>query len=212
MILSAQHKTKLSVFEKKMLQLLLEEDQIIAFPTDTVYGLGVNANSSSAVKKLYELKKRSQDKAFILLLDSIEKVRTYIADEKLLDSPIIKNHWPGPLTCVFEIKPEVSIYYAQTPIQTLGIRIPDHTLLLDLLAFLPFPIVSTSANFSQEEPLNEALSIEQTFNHKDKKQQVACIIDGGTIIGTPSTVIQLDSDSIKVLRKGTVNTNHATLP
>jgi L-threonylcarbamoyladenylate synthase len=211
MILSAQHKTNLSVFEKKILQLLLEEDQIIAFPTDTVYGLGVNAKSASAVKRLYELKKRSQEKAFILLLDSTEKVRDYIADEKFLDTPIIKKHWPGPLTCVFEVKPEVSIYYTQSPIHTIGIRVPDHSLLLDLLAFLPFPIVSTSANMSQEEPLNDALSIEQAFNHKDRKQQVACIIDGGTIIGTPSTVIQFGSDSIKVLRKGTIHTNHATL-
>ena len=210
MILSAQGKTKLSVFEKKMIQLLLEEDQIIAFPTDTVYGLGVNAFSSSAVKRLYDLKKRSQEKAFVLLLDSPDKARSYIAHEKLLEAPILKKHWPGPLTCIFEVKPEVSIYYAKMPINTLGIRIPNHNLLIDLLAFLPFPIASTSANISQEEPLSEALSIEQTFNLKDKQQQVACIIDGGTIIGTPSTVVQLGPDSIKVLRHGSLNIDHAT--
>ncbi len=171
MILSAQHKMRLSIFEKKILQLLLEEDKIIAFPTDTVYGLGVNAKSSKAVQKLYEVKKRNQNKALILMLDNLDKVRTYIADEKLADTPILKKYWPGPLSCIFEAKPGISVFHSSLAIKTVGIRIPDHALLLDLLAFLPFPIASTSANISEEKPLTNALTIEQTFNQKNKKSQ-----------------------------------------
>jgi L-threonylcarbamoyladenylate synthase len=212
MILSAQHKTLLSVFEKKFIQMLLEDDQIIAFPTDTVYGLGVNAKSSKAVNKLYEIKKRNQNKAFILMLDTLDKVRTYIADANLADTPILKKYWPGPLSVIFEAKPGVSIFYSRASCETIGIRIPNQVLLLDLLAFLPFPIASTSANISDEQPLTNALSIEQTFNQKSKKQQIACIIDGGSLIGAPSTVVQLNSNSAKLLRNGSIDISDEALP
>jgi L-threonylcarbamoyladenylate synthase len=210
MILSAHHRSNLNIFEKKILQLLLEEDRIIAFPTDTVYGLGVNAYSSRAVQAMYDLKKRNEGKAFVLLIDTPEKARPYIADEELLEKPLLKKHWPGPLTCIFETKPNIPIYYAKSPINTLGIRIPMHKLLLDLLAFLPFPLASTSANMSEQEPLNDAQSIETVFNSKEGDQRLACIIDQGTIIGSPSTVVELSSSSLKVLRQGSLNIDHAT--
>lgn len=211
MILHANDKTCLSVFEKHLIRTILEEDRIIAFPSDTVYGLGVNGLSAQAVNELYSLKGRNEKKPLVLLTDSTQKIEDYLLDKSQLQHPILQKNWPGALTCVFDMAQHSPLYFSKEVSATLGIRIPDYLLLLDLLAFLPFPLVTTSANISNQPPLQTAEEIEQTFNQQGSDRSLACVIDAGKILGTASTVIQIIDSSVVVLRKGPIDIDHATI-
>ncbi len=211
MILCVKDKNYLSIFEKHLIRTMLEEDKVIAFPSDTVYGLGVNSFSSNAVHKLYAMKGRNEKKPLVLLTNDTQKIEDYLLDKSQLQHPALKKFWPGALTCVFDMVKESPLYFSKEYSATLGIRIPNHSLLLDLLAFLPFPLVTTSANLSQQPPLQTAEEIEQTFNQKGSDQSLACVIDMGRIEGTASTVIQIIDSSVVVLRKGPIDIEYATI-
>lgn len=211
MILLAKDKEQLSIFEKHLIRTMLEEDRIIAFPSDTVYGLGVNGLSSKAVHELYSLKGRNEKKPLVLLTDQLHKIEDYLLDKSQLQHPVLQRHWPGALTCVFDMAKHSPLYFSKESSATLGIRIPDYPLLLDLLAFLPFPLVTTSANVSNQPPLQTAEEIEQTFNQQGHDRSLACVIDAGKIMGTASTVIQIIDSSVVVLRKGPVDIHYATI-
>ncbi len=210
MILNAVDKKILSLFEKNLIRSLLEEDGIVAFPSDTVYGLGVNGFSSHAVARLYQLKKRQNTKPLILLTDDPQKVSSYLLDPEELRHPLVQKYWPGALTIVFNVKDNIPLHYATQKEASLGIRVPCHSLLLDLLAFLPFPLVTTSANISSQEPMETANAIEQKFNLPQQKDEIACIIDGGNLKQVASTVVQLVGNEVLILRKGSIKFHDAS--
>jgi L-threonylcarbamoyladenylate synthase len=198
MIIDVSKKATLSFFEKKIVQHYLEHDQILAFPTDTVYGLGVNGFSRDAIHNLYQIKGREKCKPLILFSDSIEKIKPYVTD---LEEPVLifmKENWPGPITLVLPFNASSSLLFSKYPIDTVAVRIPNQPLLLDLLASLPFPVVTTSANKSGQDILESAIDIETVFSAC--KSKLSLILDGGIIKGKPSKIIMYQLKTFTTLR------------
>ena len=199
MIILNNDRKYLSKFEKNLIKNSLNNFEILAFPTDTTYGIGVNGSSKKAVSKIYKLKRRDDTKPLILLTYSKNELLKYIKYPELLDNEIVKKYWPGPLTIIFEIKNNINLYYSKEEINTLGIRIPNNPLMLDLLEFIQLPLVTTSANLSRENPLYDGYEIEKKLNYKNHK--ISIIIEDGVIKNNPSTIISLGKDKIVTLRK-----------
>jgi L-threonylcarbamoyladenylate synthase len=198
MIIDTTEKFILTIFEKLLIQKSLEQDHVVAFPTDTVYGLGANGYSKTAIQKLYAAKGRDENKPLILLTDSIEKIKPYTTD---LENPLLiymKENWPGPVTIILPFNPASSLVFSKITCTTLGIRIPNHPLLLDLLTSLPFPVVTTSANKTGQEPLTTAIDIDNAFNNPGITLSI--IIDGGILSGKPSKIVHYQSGNLRILR------------
>lgn len=203
MIINANGKNNLSLLEKEIIKNALNSSEVIAFPTDTVYGLGTNGFLKDSVEKIYKIKKRDKEKPLILFLTSIEEASDYIEEPELLKNNIFKKYWPGPLTAVFEKKNPLSLYYSVSESTTIGIRIPNFPLILDLLSYCKTPLVTTSANISGSPPLKNGLEIEKELNNKDPR--VPLTIDYGDLPECESsTVVSVTKEGIKVLRAGAI--------
>jgi L-threonylcarbamoyladenylate synthase len=182
---------------------ILQSGGIVAYPTDTAYGLAVDATNKQAVKDLYVLKGREFKKPVHVIPPSktwIEKIVKLNAPAKLL----IENLMPGPLTLVLPLKaasPSWKTLSAGT--KTLGIRRPKHKLALDLAAGLGRPITTTSANLSGGD---NCYSIEEVKKQlKDQKGLELYLIDGGRLKRTkPSTVVLIGKNDVKILREGPI--------
>ncbi|MCK5848900.1 MAG: threonylcarbamoyl-AMP synthase [Caldisericia bacterium] len=173
----------------------------IVFYTDTVMGIGANGLSKSAVDNIYFLKKRTFDKPLILFLANSKDAIEYVDDPTLLEHSIVKDNWPGSLTAVFKKKKESSLYYSKDlNCDTLGIRIPDSDYLRDLINYLPFPLVTTSANISKNAPFADTEQAQREFCKN------ILIINMKTSISkkgvSPSSVVSFVDNEIKVLRDG----------
>ncbi|OGL46372.1 MAG: threonylcarbamoyl-AMP synthase [Candidatus Schekmanbacteria bacterium RBG_16_38_11] len=179
---------------------VLRKGGVIAYPTDTVYGLGVNALNEEAVRKVFSLKKRDESKPLLLVVSeefNLKKIITEVSPQAL---KLIKTFWPGPLTIIFKANNKLS------PLLTggtgkIGVRAPDNLIALKLLSLCRFPITSTSANPSGME---EAKTAEEVKNYFSKK--IDLIIDGGKCQkALPSTIVEIEKGEIKVLRKGMIS-------
>ena len=198
MIIRATNKDTLSVFEKKIIIQSLENEQAVAFPTDTVYGLGVNGFSQNAIQRLYQLKGRDHDKPLILFSDSIQKIKPFVIDLDDQVQVFLKENWPGPTTIVLPFNQSSSLLFSLLPSLTLAIRIPCYPLMLDLLSSLPFPLVTTSANKTGLNALVNASEIELAFD--SNKDGLSIVIDGGTIISKPSKIVTYKLGVFSTLR------------
>jgi L-threonylcarbamoyladenylate synthase len=174
---------------------LLEDGGVIAFPTETVYGLGALISQEKAIVEIYNLKKRSSSKALTIHASRIEDVLD-IACDIPEDFYRLANHFlPGPLTIILKKNKRISNLIS--PYDTIGFRIPASSMTLELLNSLNEPMVGTSANISQAESPIYAKEVHDSFNG-----QISCIIDGGKCpIGVASTIVSLVGE-IKILRSG----------
>ncbi len=168
---------------------LLSGGGLVAFPTETVYGIGVNFLNEEAMKKLYRIKQRPLDKPFtihISRVDMITKMRCEITDSA---EALMKKFWPGPLTII--LKSENG---------KLGFRMPQNTVAKALIAESGVPLAAPSANFSGEKPPTEAVEIPG-----DLAGKLDLILDGGkTRLGIESTVVDTTVFPHKILREGAV--------
>ena len=178
---------------------LLRSNEVVAFPTETVYGLGANARSDEAVKKIFEAKGRPSDNPLIIHIanmEMIEELAEHVPDKarKLMDA-----FWPGPLTLIFPKKEGLS--QAATPgLDTVAVRMPDHVLALALIEAAGLPIAAPSANLSGKPSPTTAQHVE-----KDLNGRIRCIVDGGeTGVGVESTVVDCTADIPVILRPGGV--------
>lgn len=176
---------------------LLRRGEVIAFPTDTVYGLAARAVNARACDRIYEIKRRPADRRLIAMAPEVE------AFEPLVDlSPaareLARRWWPGPLTLVLPARG------GDEP--TLGVRVPDHDLALALLRAMGEPLATTSANLSGEPP---AL----TASEAARLEGVAAVLDGGPAPGgRASTVLTLAAPDPEVLRPGPISRPDLLLP
>jgi tRNA threonylcarbamoyl adenosine modification protein (Sua5/YciO/YrdC/YwlC family) len=168
----------------------LDHGQIIAIPTDTVYGLAVSAGNPAAVSKLRDLKKRESKPFTIFVSKSIINTYAVVVKKKLIDYFL-----PGPVTVVLRKNPELTLPGIG---EKIGIRIPQTEVVLRLLNCYQKPLVVTSANVSGEEPLRTASEIMARFPDLD------IVVDAGEIGATASTVLDLTTTPLTVLRKGKV--------
>jgi L-threonylcarbamoyladenylate synthase len=177
---------------------ILRRGGVIAFPTDTVYGLGADAFNRTAVERIYEIKKRPHHQQLPLLVADVEQV-TALAEH--VPAPawfLARRFWPGGLTLVLPKAPSLPGYLA--PGSTIAVRIPDHPICLALIKRLGNPITGTSANVSGQPP---ALSAEQA--RKQLAGKVEFIVNGGECPGgKESTIVDVTGDFPIILREGII--------
>ena len=180
----------------------LKRGGIVCFPTDTVYGLGVDAKNEKAVQKLYQLKKRPSEKPLILFLKEHGKVVNFVKKIPLSALKLIRSFWPGPLTIVFEasIKNPACLVSREGKI---GIRISSHPVAKEISTNGKITLATTSANLSTQTSVSEPGKISPAI-----KEGVNLIIDSGkTPLGKESTVIDVTINPPRVLREGSVSKN-----
>jgi len=173
---------------------------VIGYPTETVYGIGCNIYLADAVNRIYQIKKRSPDKGFIIIAADPLQVRDIATNISEAAERLMENFWPGPLTLVFKASPGLlTTGFHNT--KTIAVRIPDCAICLALLKRCGFPIISTSANLSGQTAATTPQEVITLFN-----DQLDLIIDGGTTPGNiPSTVVDVTKSPAKILREGVIS-------
>ena len=171
---------------------------LVAFPTDTVYGVGSLAFHQNAIESIYVAKNRPTEKAIpVLIGDSPDVIK--VADEiPLFAMKLIARFWPGPLTVLVPKKPTLPEAVSATP--TVGVRVPDHETARSLLR-LAGPMAVTSANIAGQASPTTAQQVFAQLNGR-----IAMIIDGGeTPGGIPSTLVDCTGEEIQILREGPIS-------
>ncbi|MFE8598493.1 L-threonylcarbamoyladenylate synthase [Archangium violaceum] len=174
---------------------VLSSGGVIAYPTDTYYGLGCDLGSKKGIEKLYQLKGRDRKKPLSFLCPDLSDVAKY-AHVSNFAYRTMKSLTPGAFTFILEatrLVPEVMM----SKQKQVGIRVPDAELARALAAALGRPIVTTSATDAEGEPLIDAKDIKDALGHG-----LDLILDGGVRLMEPSTVVSLIGDQIEVLRQG----------
>jgi L-threonylcarbamoyladenylate synthase len=179
---------------------LLKEGQLVAFPTETVYGLGADASNASAIKKLYEAKGRPSSHPVIVHLHHVEQISNWAIDIPESAAILARAFWPGPMTLV--MKRTAKVLDAVTGGQdTVGLRIPSHPLALAVLKEFGGGLVAPSANkFGRLSPTSAA-DVRAEFG-----DELAMVLDGGSCqVGIESTIIDLTSGRPRILRPGMIS-------
>ncbi len=183
----------------KSLVKFLKNSKVIAFPTETVYGLGAHMLKEKAIEKIYALKKREKNKALMVHIGSIEDVKK-VAIEIPKDFYVLaKFFFPGPLTIILKKRQDVSSLISSS--STIAVRMCDNFYTQKLINLLGCPIVGTSANISNEKNSISAKEVLDIFSNK-----ISAIIDTGICkIKIPSTIISLVQKPYKILRVGSIS-------
>ncbi|GAK07020.1 L-threonylcarbamoyladenylate synthase [Geomicrobium sp. JCM 19038] len=172
---------------------------LIAFPTETVYGLGANGLSTEAVAKIFEAKGRPSDNPLILHIGHIGQLDTLVVEVNEMATILVETFWPGPLTLVMKRKPGVPDIVT-AGLDTVAVRMPDHPLALTLLQSVNLPIAAPSANRSGRPSPTRASHVKA-----DLDGRIDAIIDGGaTGYGLESTVVDVSGEKPVILRPGGV--------
>lgn len=180
---------------------VLSNGGIGIFPTDTVYGIGCDCLNTISLNNLYKIKKRELNKPMCILVSNIEMINTYVTNISKLEKKIIQNFWPGPLTIIFK-KSNLIPDELNSGLSTIGIRMPNNKICLDLINKLGRPIATSSANISNELP---EFSI-TTALLNNFKNNVDFILDAGKLDKvSPSTIIIVENDTVKLLREGPIS-------
>ncbi|MDP6583786.1 MAG: L-threonylcarbamoyladenylate synthase, partial [Anaerolineales bacterium] len=169
---------------------VLRSGGIVAFPTETVYGLGVCADNDTAIDNLYSVKRRPRDKELSILIAEPNDVTKHVKHMSPIAGRLISSFWPGPLTIVFD----------HSGSHTSGIRNSSHHVVRDLLNAAKISIVSTSANISGSPPATDAQQVISNFS--DKVDVV--LDDGPTEAGKPSTVVKIVNNTFEIIRRGVI--------
>ena len=179
---------------KKIVE-ILRKGGVIAYPTDTYYGIGCDIMNKRAIERVYQIKQRQKNKPFSFICSDLKHISLY-AKVSNYAYRTMKRLLPGPYTFILEgskLVPRMML----TKRKTAGIRVPDHRICLDLTEALGNPILSTSATLPDGEVLMDPSLIHDRLNlHPD------IVIDGGTTPGRPSSVISLIGDYPEILREG----------
>jgi L-threonylcarbamoyladenylate synthase len=178
---------------------IIAEGGVIAFRTDTIYGLGADPFNASAVAKIRELKGREENKPILLLLSDASVADRLIANRSKEFEEVAKKFWPGPLTIVghaiANLPPEIT---AGTG--TVGVRVPANDSVRDLVRQCGGALTATSANPSGSEPARSAEEVREYFGDR-----IDLVVDGGEVTANePSTVIDVTTSPPRVLREGAI--------
>ena len=198
---------KINLSKIKEAAAVIERGGLVAFPTETVYGIACRAGSGS-LARLAGLKRRTADKYFTLHLGRAEDVDKYVPRIGVRARKLIRKAWPGPLTMVFELDEqtmeklrnefEPDVFESLYRQDSIGIRCPDHAVALALLQETGVPVVAPSANLTGEPPATSAEQVLVQFC-----DQIEMVLDGGpTQFGMSSTVVKIGNKGVEVLRPG----------
>jgi tRNA threonylcarbamoyl adenosine modification protein (Sua5/YciO/YrdC/YwlC family) len=174
---------------------ILQKDGVIAYPTDTLFGLGCLASRKKAVDRILQIKGRDPKKPMSILCADMEMLCRYT---RHLDTPtfrLLKQMLPGPYTVLLPASREVPRYLQNK--QVVGLRIPDQPFCLALTKLLGEPIITTSANLAGQATLNTAWELEGELGHA-----LDLVVDCGQPLGVGSTIVDLTSEEPVLVREG----------
>jgi len=184
----------------------LKNGALIAFPTETVYGLGADASNEKAVARIYEVKGRPQDHPLILHIASIDDITYWATDISDYAMALASSFWPGPMTLIFK-RSDAAKDFVTGGQDTVGLRVPDHALALELLQECKkigmHAIAAPSANrFGHVSPTTAAAVKEEIGSYLSAED---LILDGGAAqVGLESTIIDCTGNAPKILRPGAI--------
>lgn len=175
--------------------------ELVSFPTETVYGLGADATNDTAVQKVYQAKGRPSDNPLIVHVADVATVEKYAEPLSDAAKKLIKQFWPGPLTLIFNLKPDALSTHVTGGLTTAAFRMPNNQATLDLIKTAGVPLVGPSANTSGKPSPTLAEHVYHDLNGK-----IAGILDdGATQLGVESTVLDMSTEVPTVLRPGAVS-------
>ncbi len=186
----------------------LAEGKLVAFPTETVYGVAARALDEQAVERLHAAKGRREGHPFTLAVRSVEEARDFAPDMSPLAQRLARRCWPGPITLVVSnahagslvARFSAAVREAVAPAGTIGLRVPAHPIILDVLQMIAGPLVLSSANRSGEK---EAVTAGEVVAALGEKVDLV-LDDGPSRYGEPSSVVRVDAASMEILRAGVV--------
>ena len=175
----------------KRAALILKGGGLVAFPTETVYGLGANMLDKKAIERVYRIKNRPKNKPLTIHIADIDMVKEMVGKMPKNAERLVAKFWPGPLTLILKDKNG----------RKMGFRMPDNRIAFLLLKEAAVPVVAPSANISGRRPPTSAKEVLRDLDGK-----MDMVLDGGrTKIGVESTVVDLSGRRFKVLREGAIS-------
>ena len=179
---------------------IIKNGGLIAYPTETVYGLGADPYNAEAIQKIFTAKGRAEDKGIILLIRGVDDLSTLVRVVSPTAQILIEAFWPGPLTLVFRANPYLSPALLGG-LDTIALRHSSSPIATQLLTALGGPLTSTSANRSTEPPARSAYEVENALG-----EHLDLILDGGPSSSTlPSTLVDVSTDRAILLREGAIS-------
>lgn len=176
---------------------LLRDGGLVAFPTETVYGLGGNGLKKEAAKKIYAAKGRPSDNPLILHISCREELEPLVKGVPAVAEKLMKKFWPGPMTLIFK-KADIVPYETTGGLDTVAVRMPSHEGARQLIAAAKVPVAAPSANTSGRPSPTKAEHVRE-----DLDDRIDMIIDGGSVgIGLESTIIDVTEEIPVILRPG----------
>jgi len=183
---------------KKTTQLIKEtliNGGIIAYPTDTFYGMGCDLFNIKAIRKLYLMRRLDEKRALSIICRDFKDVSTYAVMSNFAFE-VLKGCLPGPYTFVLKAK-KIMPKLLMTIKKEVGVRIPDHPVPIGVADMIDRPVINTTAKIAGAEVFTDPREIEKAF-----KGGLDIVIDGGIIVSDPSTLISLVEDKVEILREG----------
>ena len=177
---------------------VLDDSQVIAFPTETVMGLGIYFDDYKAYELLNKIKERPEDKPYTLMLGDIKDIEKY-AYVTSRDKKIIDAFMPGPVTLLLKSK-EIVPNYVTHNTGVIGVRVPDMELVRELIKYLNKPLLVPSANKSGKSPALTSNEVIDVFG-----VQVKYVFSQDSLRQKPSTIIDLTGEQVKILREGPIS-------
>ena len=198
---------RININDIKKAAKLIDEGNLVAFPTETVYGIACRVNNDS-LQKLSTVKNRVSDKYYTLHIDKPEKVRQFVPTTGLRAGKLIQKAWPGPLTIVFELeqaelekqkqKIDREVFENLYADNSIGVRCPNHPVASILLSYTNFPVVAPSANLTDQPPATDAQQVIESLRGK-----IPLILDAGPCkYKKSSTVVKIGLAETTILREG----------
>lgn len=179
---------------------ILREGGIVIFPTDTAFGIGCRIDSEKAIRKLFEIRKRPESQATPVLADTLEMAQDYLLPipKKVIDK-LIKPYWPGALTIVLLCRIDKVPELVRGGGATIGVRVPNHPVIQQIIKDVGVPILGPSANFHGERT---------PYRFEDLDKNIVKLVDyvvfGECFIKQASTVIDCSKNPWKIVRQGAV--------
>lgn len=192
-------KEEVNIEELKEIANEVRDGKIVLFPTETVYGIGANALSDEAVKKIFEAKGRAQDNPLIAHIASFDDLKNIVEEPNEIEKKLMKAFCPGPFTIILKVKNTVSKLVTAN-LDTVGIRMPSNKIARELIKYAGVPLAAPSANISGRP---SGTNVSDIIDELDGK--VDYIIDGGIVdIGLESTVVRVIDEVVHILRPGKI--------
>lgn len=180
----------------------LKKGEVIAYPTETVYGLGADATNPKAIQKIFDLKGRSDQFPISILIHSFEVLPKYVKPFPMRVQELIDQFWPGPLTLVFQAKEDVFPQALLAGTGKIGIRVSSDPVALKLCQEFGLPITTTSANPSGKNPAQSAEEVHSYFLNSLPLK--GCIDGGERKSRTVSTVLDISIEPFQIIREGKI--------